>query len=114
MGFKVAIASSDNVTVNEHFGRASRFVIYEFGDGEWTYLGNRDNQPACAGHEHNDNLLEQTVELIADCRAVVISQIGSTATDLLLGRRILPFMLSGPIDEVLKTVEGSKRFIGLK
>lgn len=114
MGFKVAIASSDDVSVNEHFGRASRFVIYEFEHGEWVCLGSRDNQPACAGHEHNDGLLEQTVDLIADCRAVVIDQIGSTATDLLLGRRILPFMLSGPIDEALKTLESSKRFISLK
>jgi hypothetical protein len=27
---------------------------------------------------------------------------GSTATDLLLDRRILPFMLSGPIDQALR------------
>ena len=113
MGVMVAVASSDDISVNEHFGRAKRFIIYEFEAGEWKRIDSRDNQPACAGHEHNDDLLERTAELIADCRAVVISQIGSTATDLLLGRRILPFMLSGPIDEVLKTVEGSKRFISL-
>lgn len=114
MGFKVALASSDDVSVNEHFGRAKRFVIYEFENGNWTHLGSRENRPACAGQEHNDGLLEQTVELIADCRAVVIAQIGSTATDLLLGHRILPFMLSGTIADALSTLEGSKRFIRLK
>ena len=114
MGLKVAIASSDDVSVNEHFGRAKRFIIYEFEAGEWKRIDSRDNQPACAGREHSDDLLERTAELVADCRAVVIDQIGSTAIDVLVARRILPFMLSGPIDEALATLESSKRFISLK
>ncbi len=114
MGLKVALASSDGVSLNEHFGRAGRFVFYEHADGEWRYLGSRDNQPACSGHEHSDDLLERTVELIADCQAVAVDQIGPTAIDLLLRRRILPFMLGGSIEEALKTLENSRRFINLK
>lgn len=114
MGLKVALASSDGVEVNEHFGRARRFVVYEYADGQWNYLGSRDNQPACAGHEHSDDLLERTAEIVGDCRAVVVDQIGSTAMDVLLARRITPFMLGGTVVDALKTLESSKRFISLK
>lgn len=114
MGVKVALASSNGVEVNEHFGRARRFVVYEYEDGQWNYFGSRDNQPACAGHEHSDDLLERTAALIGDCKAVVVDQIGPTAMDLLLARRITPFMLGGTVVEALTTLEGSKRFISLK
>ena len=111
MNIKVAIASNDGVSVNEHFGRARTFMIYRFAAGEWEHLENRENQPSCAGHEHNDDLLEQTAELIADCWGVVIVQIGPTAFDLLISRRVLPFVLDGSVEGALKTLRGSKQFL---
>ena len=110
LGIRVAVASSDGKTVNEHFGRARRFMIFTLEDGAWHHLEDRENLPPCVGHEHNDDLLEQTAELIADCRGVVVSQVGSGAVDALLARRIFPFMLTGTIAEALALLAASRRF----
>src|SRR6266542_1611062 len=111
MDLKVAVASSDGIYVNEHFGRARRFMIYLLSAGGWEHLENRENRPSCAGHEHNDDLLEKAADLIADCGGIVIAQIGPTAFDLLISRRVLPFVLDGTVDEALATVRGSKQFL---
>ena len=34
MSYKVAVASNDGKFVNEHFGRAEKFMIYEIYDDE--------------------------------------------------------------------------------
>jgi len=111
MDIKVAVASSDGISVNEHFGRAHSFMIYRFTAGEWEHLENREHRPPCTGHEHNDNLLEQTADLIADCWGVISAQVGPTAFDLLISRRVLPFVMKGPLDEALETLKGSKQFL---
>ena len=110
MGVRIAVASSDGQEVNSHFGRARRFLIYELVDGVWQLIEERENLPACIGQEHSDDALERTAELIADCRGVVVEQIGSGAVDLLLARRIMPFMLAGTVEDALLTLQDSRRF----
>lgn len=110
MDIRVAIASNDGRMVNEHFGRASCFMIFRRHGEAWEKLEERETSPACAGNEHNDDQLEKTAELIADCRGVAISQIGPGAVDALLARNIFPFMLEGTIDEALAIFAASARF----
>ena len=105
---KIAFASSDGVTVNEHFGRASRFLIFRLHKSGHDFLEERENYPSCAGQEHSDDLLEISADLISDCKGVVVSQIGPGAIDLLIERGIMPFTLPGRIDEALAVVAKSK------
>lgn len=109
MDIRVAVASSDGKTVNEHFGRARRFMIFRLQEGSWHHLEDRKNLPPCAGQEHSDDLLDRTAELIADCRGVVVSEIGPGAVDTLLARRILPYMLEGPSEKCLAGLVTSGR-----
>lgn len=109
MAIRIAVASSDGATVNQHFGRARQFRVYELSDESFEFVEARTAAPACSGQEHNDNLLEQMAELIADCHAVVVSQIGATAIDVLIGRRIMPFALEGSIEAALDTLKDSNR-----
>lgn len=103
MSYKVAVASSDGKFINQHFGRASRFLIFEIkDDGEFKFLAIRENTPLCDGMEHNDDLLARTVDLISDCRAVLVSRIGPGATEALVSRRIRPYEFTGFIEDVLK------------
>lgn len=108
MDVKVAVASSDGIWVDEHFGRASRFLVYRLRDGVWEHLEIRPNEPACRGHEHADGHLEQAASVIGDCRAVAVAQIGATAFDLLVSRRILPFVLVGTVEQALDALQNSK------
>ncbi|MBU5613240.1 NifB/NifX family molybdenum-iron cluster-binding protein [Geomonas azotofigens] len=108
MELRVALASSDGIVVDQHFGRATRFSIYRLTDGGWEHLEDRDNIPACAGQEHADGMLEQTAEVISDCRGVAVARIGVTAMDVLLARRIFPFVLELPVGEALQVLQKSK------
>ena len=110
MDVKVAVASSDGNSVNDHFGRVRSFHIYRLRDTEIELLEVRENIPACFGHEHSDSALEQAVRGISDCRGVVAAQIGPGAIDALIRYRIMAFTMSGPIAEALKVLQSSKRF----
>ena len=114
MDVKIAVASSDGRTVNEHFGRARSFSIYRLHETGNKLLEVRENNPACSGQQHSDFALEQTVGNIADCRGVVAAQIGAGAIDALIRHRILAFTMSGPIAEALNVLHSSKRFTCLR
>ena len=45
MDVKIAIASSDGLTVNEHFGRAHCFRIYRLNDAGYEFVELRENIP---------------------------------------------------------------------
>lgn len=105
MSYKVAVASSDGKFINQHFGRARQFLIFEIkDDGAFEFLVLRDNTPPCNGGEHNDDLLAKTVDLVADCRAVLASQIGPGAIDALVARGVRPYVLPDFIEDALKRV----------
>lgn len=109
---RVAVATTDGKQVNEHFAKARRFLVYEYAAGEWVYLEKRLNGVPFAGNGHCDHLLEKTADLIDDCGGVVVEHIGPGATEFLLGRRMTPIALDGPIDAALQTLitSGSIRF----
>ncbi len=108
MDTKIAVASSDGKTVNEHFGRAGRFMIFRIHKMGHDLLEERENLPSCSGQQHSDDLLERSADLISDCKGVIISQIGPGAIDLLVVRGIIPFTLPAGIDEALAVVARSK------
>lgn len=110
MDTKIAVASTDGTTVNEHFGRASVFRIYRLHDQGHEFLELRENAPPCEGQRHDDDALDRAARLIADCRGVVAAQIGPGAIDALIGQRVLAFAMEGTIDGALDTLRASRRF----
>jgi predicted Fe-Mo cluster-binding NifX family protein len=114
MDVKIAVASSDGTTVNEHFGRAKAFRIYRLHDEGHDFLELWENTPACGGQQHDDDVLDKAAEGISDCMGIVAAQIGPGVIDALIDHRILGFTMSGSIDEALKTLRVSKRFTYIK
>lgn len=114
MDVKIAVASSDGTTVNEHFGRARAFRIYRLHDRGHEFLELRKNTPTCVGQQHDDDALGRAAEGISDCRGIVAAQIGPGAIDALIGYRILGFTMSGSICDALETLRTSKRFTYIK
>lgn len=85
MSIKVAVASSDGKYINQHFGMASQFLIFQLNDdGTHKFLELRENKPACGVDGHSATSMEDSVKLIADCQVVIASQIGPGAIDILL------------------------------
>ena len=103
MSFKVAVASSDGKFVNQHFGMAQQFLIFEIDDeGEYKFIELRKNVPACDVEGHTEDAMTRSIELISDCKAIIASQIGPAAIDFLLKNNIEPYIAPTFIDEALK------------
>ncbi|MBI5788281.1 MAG: dinitrogenase iron-molybdenum cofactor biosynthesis protein [Candidatus Schekmanbacteria bacterium] len=102
--YKIAIASRDSRLIY-HFGQADRFLIYEISGNQCRYLETRDTVPVCSGEPqtigHNNNI-STAADLIADCRAVLVTRIGEGAAEILRAKGIKPREVSPFIDAALK------------
>jgi nitrogen fixation protein NifX len=102
---KVAFATTDGKNVDEHFGRAGTFVIYEI-----TEAGNRfveirkfadgidmavvDTKDTGALH---DKAVQNKVERLADCRLIYITEIGGPSAARLVKKGIMPMKMKDPV-----------------
>jgi nitrogen fixation protein NifB len=75
----VAVATKGSGVVNQHFGRAEEFWIYEAGAGWARLVQTRSVARYCEGPSEcgeEESVLEKTVRLLSDCAAVLCSKIG--------------------------------------
>ncbi len=95
---KVAFATTDGKQVDEHFGRAGMFAIYEI-----TETGNRfvemrkfaegrdmavvDTKDSGALH---DDAVQNKVDRLADCKLIYITEIGGPSAARLVKKGIMP------------------------
>lgn len=103
-GFKVAVASTDGIVVNSHFGKAATFYIYENRpkDDTWKLIERRLVPPVCDGGEHDDTRLQNQVKKFLDCKYILISRIGPGAAQALEQNEIYPLEMPGVITESLE------------
>jgi MoaA/NifB/PqqE/SkfB family radical SAM enzyme len=76
-GTKVAIASTSGKNVDEHFGHASIFQIYEYTDFSFVWKGQRELAPFCSSYDTNPvERLSAIIHSLADCTAIISTRIG--------------------------------------
>ena len=127
MGIKVAIATSDGLNIDLHFGQAKSFLLYEFKDGKFELSEKRevpvDDSAVVALRQAQGPQIETTfacpgggggcggaasgplapaVELLLDCRAVVAAQIGQGMRRQLERNAISVFDIEIPVEDALK------------
>lgn len=101
--YRIAVGTSDGIVVNQHFGRASVFLIYDIqADDTIHYVERRETRPVCNGGTHDDEKLKESAERLSDCRYVLVSRIGSGAANLLEQNGISPMELPGMIEDSIK------------
>lgn len=98
---KIAVASSDGIVVNQHFGRAKQFYIYEKQGNKFHFIEKRRGIPFCNHGEYEDGALQHAIDLIEDCFGVLVLQIGSAAEQVLEEKGITVFVARGYIEDVL-------------
>ena len=106
---RIAVASSDGIVINTHFGRANTFYIYESLGGVIRFMEKRFGKPFCHFGEHEEEDLLNAVDLLKDCAKVYVLQIGQGAEEALLARGIQPVIGRGIILEVLEDCEKVKK-----
>jgi len=90
--FRVAVTSKYEKLVDQHFGHAERFLIYETDGIRSNLLESRSAPKYCNGNEYCESEREfkqETIKKLTDCDAVVTMRIGSQAKERLLAQGIL-------------------------
>ena len=107
---KVAVVSSDGKIINQHFGKSSHFYIFEVGGGKIQFMEVREPTPLCgsADYRNPDEVLNKTISLISDFKALLCSRIGSRPQEELRKKRIEPVEAPYLIDEALNNISTSK------
>ncbi|MBQ8515442.1 MAG: dinitrogenase iron-molybdenum cofactor biosynthesis protein [Ruminococcus sp.] len=104
-GYKIAAASSDGIVVNQHFGHANAFLIYEVKDSEIRRTDEiRTVHPICSGGNHNDEQLIENIRRFQDCKYILVSKIGMRAAAQAEQLGITPMELPGLIEESIRRV----------
>ncbi len=100
--YKVAAASSDGIVINQHFGRADTFYIYEVAEaGNYRFLETRTVTPVCNGGNHSDKELRENISKFKDCKYILVSRIGMGAANIVEQSGIIPMELPGMMEESL-------------
>jgi len=104
MSVKIAFASSDRRQVDQHFGAAESFAIYELSDDDARLVEVAeftDTDTAMDGHEGK---LAGKIDLLQDCAAVYCNAVGASAIKQLLARGIQPLKVEeGTLIDTLLT-----------
>ncbi|OIR13773.1 dinitrogenase iron-molybdenum cofactor [mine drainage metagenome] len=101
MKVKIAFATSDRREVNQHFGAAEAFAVYELSESETRLIEVAEFiETAMDGHEGK---LAAKVDLLGDCAAVYCNAVGASAIQQLLAKGIQPMRVDEGtlIDELL-------------
>ena len=91
---KIGIASNDEVTIAQHFGRTKGFVIVEIEDGKVANRDFRQNtfsmhmQPGSHTHGEHGHSHGAIMEALADCSVVLARGMGRRIYDDLRGAGI--------------------------
>jgi nitrogen fixation protein NifB len=86
----VAVATQGQGKVNQHFGHASEFQIYEVSTQGVLFVGHRRVDHYCQGGWGEDEQLPSLIDAINDCHAVLVSKIGRCPKDELAAAGIEP------------------------
>lgn len=75
----IAVATKDGKLVNQHFGHAERFLVYEVEDSVVKLVDEKKVERYCSydeAHPLRGHVLRGIAEALQGCRAIVCSQIG--------------------------------------
>ncbi|NJK36917.1 MAG: nitrogenase cofactor biosynthesis protein NifB [Oscillatoriales cyanobacterium RM1_1_9] len=96
----VAVATKGQRLVNQHFGHAKEFQIFEVDGVEAKFVGHRKVDTYCQGGYGEEATLEGVIKAIADCKGVLVAKIGDCPKQELLDAGIESFEAYDVIDKV--------------
>lgn len=109
---KIAFATTDGINVNEHFGRAGMFAIYEITEDGYRFVELRkfaegrdvEIESTKGMGEVHDNRVQRKVDKLADCKIVYLTEIGGPSAARLIKKGMMPIKVKETIsiEESLK------------
>ena len=87
----VAVATKGSGLVNQHFGHAKEFQIFEVDGREAKFVGHRKIDHYCQSGYGEAATLDEIVKAIADCKGVLVSKIGDCPKEKLEAAGVATF-----------------------
>ncbi len=106
---RIAVASSDGIVVNQHFGKAELFYIYETDGENVAFSETRALKAVCEAGNHDDNRLLENLNQLRDCEYLLVSRIGNMAESV--AERVgihafeIPGIIGESIDQLVKYIK---------
>ncbi|MBQ8935678.1 MAG: diguanylate cyclase [Oscillospiraceae bacterium] len=105
MSYRVGFASISGAYVDEHFGSARYWQIYDIKDAEdpddaVKFVETRKTRARCQGHCEGG--FEDTLNILSDCDALFVSRIGQSAAAYMIAHNKRVFEAAGELDEILQ------------
>ncbi|HZF69954.1 NifB/NifX family molybdenum-iron cluster-binding protein [Sulfuricurvum sp.] len=97
----IAFASSDGITVNQHFGWSKSFELYRITEDSAEFVKTLDSSQDAIEDEHEK--LAYKISTVKEADIMYCSQIGPTASKMVLASKIYP-MRSGENDRIDETI----------
>jgi nitrogen fixation protein NifB len=73
---RIAVATKAGGLVDQHFGHAREFLVYDVSRAGAVLVGRRATALYCTGGEGEDDALAVALRALADCRAVLVAKVG--------------------------------------
>ncbi|HTP49596.1 MAG TPA: nitrogenase cofactor biosynthesis protein NifB [Anaeromyxobacteraceae bacterium] len=73
---RLAVATKGGGIVNQHFGHAREFQVYEVSRDGARFVSVRKVEAYCRGGEGEEDVLEAVLRALSDCRAVLVAKVG--------------------------------------
>lgn len=118
---KIGFATTDGIHVDEHFGRAGMFAVYEMTPESYAFSELRKfadgiDQAVVStrgmGQEHEDKVQDK-VDRLADCKIIYLTEIGGPSAARLIKKGIMPIKVRNivtiqeSIENLMETVRTS-------
>ena len=101
---KVAFTSTDGETIDQHFGMARNFHVWEVGPEEARFVA--EVATVDSGDDEEDRIAARA-DVIGDCAIVCTLEIGGPAAAKLISRRIHPMKTGSevPVSEMVRRLQ---------
>ena len=99
---RIAVVSTDGTNVNDHFGMAERFLIYDCND-QMTFVEERPTETYSVGdpdHAFDPKRFARVSGLLKDCSKVYVTKIGEVPSAKLKELGIEPVTYEGAIANI--------------
>jgi nitrogen fixation protein NifX len=118
---KIAFATTDGINVDEHFGRAGAFAVYELTPTEYSFVELRKFADGVdetivetrgLGEIHDDRV-QSKVNKLADCKIIYLTEIGGPSAARLIKKGIMPVKVKETVSieesmkKLLETIKAS-------
>lgn len=89
----MAVATTGQGLINQHFGHAKEFLVYEASPGGVRFIGHRKTDLYCSGDStcgEGESVLQQTIRTLDGCEVVLCSKVGYEPWEMLESAGIQP------------------------